>query len=272
MHINIVKETDPKELADLAESGIPSVKMDVAKNVHTPKAALRHLSKDENSKVRSWVAANPSTSRQVLMTLSKDADRYVRWAVAQNPNTPSATLSRLAKSGDKNISKDAADTISKKEAQPAKFYNHMVDVAFSIVSPHKEFEDIDSKDLVEALQMRATFLRENPQEAVEAFGDCGDAYEVEAPKVPNSIKVIVSIYHADGHPDFYPVKVKGCTAEEVDRKDYLDRAKLAAHRAGHNPFISYEDIPGSAVASLFSSVDWAKAPEIGMGEELSRKI
>jgi hypothetical protein len=63
-----------------------------------------------------------------------------------------------------------------------KHYNHLVDVAFSVEGPWKNFDDIPLFDLIEALKRRAEYLSRNPHDAVEAFGNCGDCYEVKFPR------------------------------------------------------------------------------------------
>lgn len=61
-------------------------------------------------------------------------------------------------------------------------YNHMLDVAFTIVTPVENWEDIPVDDLVKALQQRVDYLRNNPADAAEAFG-FSDSYEVPCDKV-----------------------------------------------------------------------------------------
>lgn len=56
-------------------------------------------------------------------------------------------------------------------------HNFMFDVAFSIEGYWQNWRDVPPKELVEALQRRVDFLRENPAEAIEAFG-FSDEYEV----------------------------------------------------------------------------------------------
>jgi hypothetical protein len=63
-------------------------------------------------------------------------------------------------------------------------YNHMLDVAFTIESEHKNWEDIAANDLIAALERRVAYLKAiirmptKVGEAFEAFGIC-DSYEVE---------------------------------------------------------------------------------------------
>lgn len=59
-----------------------------------------------------------------------------------------------------------------------KQYNHMMDVAFVVISKHEDYSKIKPEDMLEALQARVTYLRNNPDECAEAFGFC-DTYEIE---------------------------------------------------------------------------------------------
>lgn len=56
-------------------------------------------------------------------------------------------------------------------------FNHMLDVAFTIESTIEDWEQIPAKDLVEALQRRVNYLRDNPADAADAIG-FSDSYEV----------------------------------------------------------------------------------------------
>jgi len=59
-----------------------------------------------------------------------------------------------------------------------KLINYMLDVAFTIETPISNWYDIPAIDLVDALQRRVDYLRENLDEAGDAFGLC-DSYEIE---------------------------------------------------------------------------------------------
>jgi len=59
-----------------------------------------------------------------------------------------------------------------------KFYNHMLDVAFTINSSSENWYDISIEDIINALQARVDYLRNNPQEASDAFG-YSDSFEIE---------------------------------------------------------------------------------------------
>lgn len=56
-------------------------------------------------------------------------------------------------------------------------FNHLIDVAFEIVSEHEDWTEIDVDDLLNALEHRLNMLRLRKSEAKEAFGLC-DTYEV----------------------------------------------------------------------------------------------
>ena len=59
----------------------------------------------------------------------------------------------------------------------SKQYNHLVDIAFTVQGPWKNFEDIPFDAFVTALRQRVATIS-NERDA-EAFGDCSDSYEVE---------------------------------------------------------------------------------------------
>lgn len=60
-----------------------------------------------------------------------------------------------------------------------KRFNHMLDVAFTVVSEHENWEDIPAADKLKALEQRLQNLRTSPELAGEAFG-YSDTYEEEA--------------------------------------------------------------------------------------------
>jgi hypothetical protein len=62
-------------------------------------------------------------------------------------------------------------------SEPAKF-NHMLDVAFTVVSEHEEWGKIPTSELIAALRKRVDYLESNPQEAADAFG-YSDTYKEE---------------------------------------------------------------------------------------------
>jgi len=51
-----------------------------------------------------------------------------------------------------------------------KIYNHMFDVAFSIVTTVKDPYKVAPQDLIEALEARVRYLKGNISECAEAFG------------------------------------------------------------------------------------------------------
>ena len=59
-----------------------------------------------------------------------------------------------------------------------KQYNHLVEVAFSVEGPWKNFEDIPLDAFVAALRKRVATI--SNERNIEAFGDCNDSYEVNA--------------------------------------------------------------------------------------------
>jgi hypothetical protein len=61
---------------------------------------------------------------------------------------------------------------------PPKRYNHMFDVAFTVEGPWENWEDVPLQFKIGALQKRLDYLRNNPEDAAEAFG-YSDSYELE---------------------------------------------------------------------------------------------
>lgn len=57
-----------------------------------------------------------------------------------------------------------------------KYYNHLVDIAFSIETPSAKFENIPFGALILALQRRVDIIAKEGNK--EAFGDCHDRYEL----------------------------------------------------------------------------------------------
>ena len=59
-----------------------------------------------------------------------------------------------------------------------KLINYMLDNAFTIETPIQELDKIPPEQLVESLQRRVDYLRNNLDEVHEAVGLC-DSYETE---------------------------------------------------------------------------------------------
>ena len=59
-----------------------------------------------------------------------------------------------------------------------KLYNHLADIGLSVQGPWERFEDIPSATLLAALRRRIKELETHPDDVADAFGDCGDSYEV----------------------------------------------------------------------------------------------
>ena len=55
--------------------------------------------------------------------------------------------------------------------------NFMIDVAFSVEGPWEKFEDIPIEAFIDGMERRWRELRNSNE--IDAFGDCGDAYDVE---------------------------------------------------------------------------------------------
>lgn len=57
-----------------------------------------------------------------------------------------------------------------------KYYNHLVDITFSIDTPIDKFENIPLDALILALRRRVNIIAQERNR--EAFGDCHDRYEL----------------------------------------------------------------------------------------------
>jgi|688.fasta_scaffold16366_13 hypothetical protein len=57
-------------------------------------------------------------------------------------------------------------------------YNTMFDVAFTVNHDCEEPRDVPVGVLIDALQQRVRYLKQNPDDAAEAFGVC-DTYDRE---------------------------------------------------------------------------------------------
>lgn len=58
---------------------------------------LEELSRDPNSRVRSYAASRPDTPVHILEELASDHMLGIRCAIAENPSTPATLLHRLSK-------------------------------------------------------------------------------------------------------------------------------------------------------------------------------
>ena len=70
-----------------------------------------------------------------------------------------------------------------KKPKPAKKYNHLFDMAFSVESEFERGDDVPAGDLLVGLMQRvadiAREMRESQFEFREWAGNCGDSYEVD---------------------------------------------------------------------------------------------
>lgn len=55
-------------------------------------------------------------------------------------------------------------------------YNHLLDMAFTVISDVEDVQDIPISTLLDGIQRRLDYLRANPGEVVEVIGHC-DTYE-----------------------------------------------------------------------------------------------
>lgn len=88
-------------LASLANDKSWMVRVSVAENPRTPRAALESLLSDGN--VRPLVASNPNLSADMLAQLASDPNTEVRANVARNAQTSPETLANLARDPEKAV-------------------------------------------------------------------------------------------------------------------------------------------------------------------------
>lgn len=81
-------------------------------------------------------------------------------------------------------------------------YNTAFDIGFSLVHGYEDPHDVPKSELIAALEERVRQLKNDPNEAAEAFGVL-DTYDVENPHVP-CVVVGTSPY---GTPATFPVLV-----------------------------------------------------------------
>lgn len=85
-----------KTLRRLSRDEEVSVRVEVAKNPHTPLRTLRRLSWDSHYVIAA-LPENPKTTPRMLRRLSRVQNTAVKAAVARNPKTPKRVLKRLSR-------------------------------------------------------------------------------------------------------------------------------------------------------------------------------
>lgn len=83
-------------LLTLIVTGCASLRIESAKNGHTPQIVLSKLASDSDIDVRRWVAYNSQTPPESLTKLAADPDPTVQETVFVNPNTPLSVFRELA--------------------------------------------------------------------------------------------------------------------------------------------------------------------------------
>lgn len=75
------------------------------------------------------------------------------------------------------------------------YYNHMIDMAFSVITLHEEYQDIPVAEIISALQKRIAeihaFEFKEPNSTIECFGSCSDTYEM----TEDEAKKRTSLFH-----------------------------------------------------------------------------
>ena len=100
-----------KELALLARSVHPKVRLRVAENPNTPKEILSFLSKDPDAEVRVAVGTASNTPINITQKLVHDSDPTVRHGIAEDIHTRSELLLVLAQDENAYVSCRAKKTL-----------------------------------------------------------------------------------------------------------------------------------------------------------------
>ncbi|MEG3895206.1 MULTISPECIES: hypothetical protein [unclassified Microcoleus] len=87
--------TEPQQLATLAESSWSWVRLAVAQNPHASPEVLVKLAGDAYEKIQLAVAINPASPEGAIAMLANHPENSVRDAVAKHPNASEATLLQL---------------------------------------------------------------------------------------------------------------------------------------------------------------------------------
>lgn len=87
--------TDPQQLAILAESSWPWVRLAVAQNPYAPPEMLIKLAGDAYEKIQLAVARNPASPEGAIAILANHPENSIREAVAKHPNASESTLLQL---------------------------------------------------------------------------------------------------------------------------------------------------------------------------------
>lgn len=109
-------------------------------------------------------------------------DIYERLSIKGTEQKPCRKCShtRADHKGDGTCSPDgyACMCAGYEEEPVTKTYNHMLDVAFEVISPEEDWGEIPIEEILTALEKRVAFLRAHQADAANAFGSC-DSFEVE---------------------------------------------------------------------------------------------
>lgn len=92
--------TSSAELAELAESGDPAVRLAVAGNASASEEALLSLATDGDAPVKLALLERPELPEEVFSRLRTDEDPAVRLTVARHPALPTTQALEVASSGD----------------------------------------------------------------------------------------------------------------------------------------------------------------------------
>lgn len=104
-------QVSPEQLALLAYSGHPKIRMRVAENPRTPEEVLEFLSRDRDPDVRLAVGTGRHTPPYLIYKLARDHDPTVRHGIAEDVQAPPEILTFLAEDDNAYVSCRALKTL-----------------------------------------------------------------------------------------------------------------------------------------------------------------
>jgi hypothetical protein len=101
-----------RDLARMADSPYPSVRLAVVRNGRSSVDIVSYLASDSDQQVRAAVAASGKASPEAQERLASDSRAAVRMALARSRATSAAVLRKLAKDGDSYVRLAVAQNFS----------------------------------------------------------------------------------------------------------------------------------------------------------------
>ena len=211
--------SDPDELAALAKSADPLVRVEVAKNPNTTEIVLENLRvKDQNPNVRQATEENPmimeliaeaktTTSETRLLMLDQSPYLHIRIEVAKNPSTPSYALTVLSQETNLEIIKGVAGNANTRDNILIKLAEHKdfgikIAVAKNSNCPFTALEkliEFHSERIVVITELISAILKQlnDPSLSEETLSLLSKKY----PKLIQNVPKVKKIIDLAGNPD-----------------------------------------------------------------------